>query len=196
MSPASAVTFGRYQAIAAGHVDTITTILRTRPRTVIGVLDLDAELPTPHLDEDDYLADFYRLCDANCAEHKNPLTLTERVCVWRSVLSSTDWGGRVELAVFPRPELAPDLFNSLYPERDFDLVFPESASPPRFEHQRHAAFGRILRRAVYSVHPDVEVHSSHIKRLAAAGHDWQHLMAPGAVEALTVLNRLDAIEGA
>ncbi|MGW8879564.1 zeta toxin family protein [Streptomyces mirabilis] len=177
-----AVTFGRYQIVSIAHLDTVRTILRDFPSLEIGVLDLEARPERmPHVPE--HLRDFYDGCEANTSTAKNPMSAAERAGFWQATIDAAGLQDRVTVRVIPRPELAPEGFNRIFPPDRIDLVFP-TASGEGFDLIRNASFEEILGRKVRTVEPPLEYHTSDIRAAYRAGNEaWKNGFAPGGLDA-------------
>ncbi len=162
MNKKLAVTFGRFNFISKGHVNFIETVLKKWDELYLIILVPD-DISMSMFYKNPATQNFLDKCKSKI--HSKPLlSINYRVNAFSEVIKNNPkLQGKVHLSVSCRPDANVALFNASYPEKFFDLVFPNDDTT-QLDKSKICEFEKVFFRKVYGVNPDFILHNSQIEK--------------------------------
>ncbi len=176
--------------ISYAHLNTIQTILNKWNHVTIGILNNDTK---PNISNRVFLNKqmFYKLCEENWVPEKCIFSVEERIKMWKATISEYKIDKHVDVVAIERPEYASVKFNKLFPETNYDLLFPKPTTNEEsvFDLIRNECFSEILQRKVFEIEPELTIHTTDIKNKIYEGvSNWDEFMPQSALQLFNHFN--------
>ena len=185
-----AVTFGRYMLVSYAHLSTVQTILEKWDHLTIGILRNDIKPDkASSLFQNNKL--FYQLCEKNWIPEKCIFSVDERMEMWKATINEYQLEKQVDILEIERPECAPIKFSELFPEAQYDLLFPKPVQDEKstFDLIRNKCFSEVLQRKVFEIEPKLTLHTTDIKNSIYEGlSNWDEYMPESAYQIFKSFN--------
>lgn len=176
-----AVTFDRFPVVTSADLDLVVSLLQDFPHVVVGVVDVEARPPEPVTPGVEH-AGFYAIRDMDADPTRNPMSVEERVAMWRATVAAANLNDKVTIEPVPRPELFPRWFNARFlADRSYVALRTDPSS--RMDAARNQAYSEILGRQVVPVAPRQGIDAAAVAEMYRGGNmGWDAAIARGARE--------------